>query len=673
MGSLGNPPERIGRYRILRRLATGGLAEVYLGLQTGSDGFNKPVAIKRLHAHFAENQSFINMLADEARVTARLVHPNIAQVLEFAHDPESGLGFLVYEFVAGRTVSQTMRRSASGERIARGEPRTALSVAEAIAITIGSARALDHASNRLDGVGERLNVVHRDISPPNIMISFDGTVKVIDFGIAQARHRLEKTETGVLKGKFRYMSPEQVAGRELAHSSDLFALGCVFYEMLAGEPLFAADSDLALMAKVQDVDLPDLAEVLPEVGEELRTTLAQMLKKDPKHRPSRGNEIADTLSRILAEAHAVYATEPLLAALMTQRFPNVAEAIEQELAATIEPPSPFAVETLVEVDRVHATATFLSLDSATVGAVDLGPAGEMTEEALTRINPNPFPEESSATYPMTVAESLIHGWSPLQKVLLLVLAAAVSAVAFLAVRSMAPKPSSPPGLSSVTSPAPRAAAVPKTYLLQVVCPAEARVTVRPTEGGAGFAEEACPFAEPVAAGSYRVTVRQDGYEPLTRSLEVDRRVRLPAEGILSLRRRIGGLSLTTRPEQALVTVDRQPFEAGDPLLPGEHVVRVSAVGFLAQEHPVTVVAGESVELSVKLERPRRGTLRILAPKNGWFDVYWRGRKICGVPPRCDGLTLPAGTQTLEFRGVGPARMRKVLVRPDQLTVVDLAR
>jgi serine/threonine-protein kinase len=670
MGSLGQPPERIGRYRILRRLATGGLAEVYLGLQTGSDGFNKPVAIKRLHPHFAENQSFINMLADEARVTARLVHPNIAQVLEFAHEAETGIGFLVYEFVAGRTVSQTMRRNEDGGQIARGLPRPAPSVAEAMAITMGAARALDHASNRLDASGQPLNVVHRDISPPNIMVSFDGTVKVIDFGIAQARHRLEKTETGVLKGKFRYMSPEQVGGAELGHRSDLFALGCVFFEMLAGRPLFVAESDLALMAKVQEVDLSEFEDLLPDVSGELRSLLRSMLEKDAELRPYRGNDVADALARMLAESYGVYATEPLLSTLMAVRFPRVAEAIEQELAATLEESPPGTGETLAEPSNSHATATFASIDPGHFVGSESATVAQIAEEALTIVSPQQAPLDRSATYPMIAEASFVETWNPVQKILLVLLAGLVAGVTFLAVRSFAPPAPSAP-LPSVGTPA--SSGPSPQHLLQVVCPADARVSVRPTEGGAGFGEQACPFAESVAPGRYTVRVSQTGYEALTRRVEVDQRVRLPLEGTLSLRRMTGGLIVAGVDERATVTVDKQPWHAGDPLLPGEHTVRVSAAGFIAQEHRVTVTAGESVELAIALVRPRRGRLRILAPKNGWFDVYWRGRKLCGVPPRCDGLTLPAGTQTLEFRGVGPARLRKVVVRPDQLTVVDLAR
>lgn len=219
---------RFGRYQLLHRIAQGGMAEVYLAQQTGPAGFSKRLVIKKIHPHLAHSEEFVGMFLDEARVAAQLNHPNIAQIYELGED--EGQYYIAMEFIDGwnlRQVNKKLRRT--GLRI---PPELAAR------ITAEVCAGLDYAHRFKDPSGRNLRIVHRDVSPQNIMISRDGVVKIIDFGIAKASINQQLTQGNVLKGKFSYMSPEQAAGKKLDRRSDIFSLGVVLYEMLMGEKPF---------------------------------------------------------------------------------------------------------------------------------------------------------------------------------------------------------------------------------------------------------------------------------------------------------------------------------------------------------------------------------------------------------------------------------------------------
>ena len=657
-------PETIGRYRILRRLASGGLAQVFLGVQEGPDGFIKPVAVKRLHAYFAENSSFINMLADEARVTARLDHPNIAQVLEFNYDGDSGDGYLVYEFVPGRTLSQLLRFDDRGIKGGRGD-RFALSEAEAIAIGIGAARALHYAAERVDQRGDKLGVVHRDLSPPNIMVSYGGVVKVIDFGIAQARHRIEKTETGVVKGKFRYMSPEQLRGDALTHPSDLYSLGTVLYELVHSEPLFTAEDDLSLMAKVQAAELPDLSEALPDSSEAFRDLLTHLMAKQLEDRLQSGAALAQRLQQILIEEHGIYDGDELLSKLLERRFPGAGRALEQELSLAEAPVQAEGVSR----QRSRMTATAMEGQTATMTI-----ASELTEEAT-------MPQADWAEQPTIISrtvekevqdtEGLVtdvidrSAPSPMVRVAVLgALFALVLLATFLLIREFR-TPEAPPVAAKPTAPVEV-----KQVPLRIACPPEAVVVLHTEE--AEEKRSPCPFAEVMPVGRYEVTVKRGGYRDKLVRINLQSPTRYPDVGSLPMTRLTGSLRLTIEPAdlKPTVRIDGEPWSDGDLLLPGEHRVLLRAKGFIDQRLTITIEADRVTEKRVVMQKPTRGFLRVLPPKRGWFDVYHEGKKVCSVPPPCERLTLPSGTQTLELRSVGPTQMRRVQIRAGAVTVLN---
>jgi serine/threonine protein kinase len=655
-------PDHIGRYRIIRRLASGGLAEVYLGVREGPDGFVKPVAIKRLHSYFAENSSFINMLADEARVTARLDHPHIAQVLEFNYDEASGEGFLVYEFVPGRTLSQMLRQDDRGLKGGRGE-RFALSEPEAIAVTMGAARALHYAAERVDNRGEKLGVVHRDLSPPNIMVSFAGMVKVIDFGIAQAKHRIERTETGVVKGKFRYMSPEQLRGEELTHASDLYSLGVVLYELLAGDALYQADDDMALMGKVQRAERPTLLEALPDTSDELRILLDQLLERQSVDRVHSGAALAQRLQQLLINTHQVFDPEEPLHSLMERRFPGAGAAIEQELSLSEAPSEAEGVRRVRQISAsrevgVGATATMVA-----------SPSDPFTSEATSQTwAEQPTLVSHTAEKTMEDDEGLLTdrierpNAFPLA-LLMFPLFGLVALATFLGVKHF--KRPEPAAVSPIKAP--------QKIPLSVACPGDAKIKLM--AGDKLIAEDRCPFAEVLPLGLYSAHITRPGFESRQLQFNLKSPTRYPDQGTLPMVRIIGRLQLRVTPQAANPTfqIDNEPWLPGDVLLPGKHRLIVRSKEFVEQQHDLVIVGGETLSKTLSLQRPKTGTLRILPPKRGWFDILYKGKKLCSVPPPCERLTLPAGTQTLELRSVGAPQKRRVLIKANTLRVLDLSK
>jgi serine/threonine-protein kinase len=269
-----------GRYELLKRLAGGGMGEVYLARQRGIDGFQKLLVIKTLLPHLCEDEEFITMFKDEARVTAQLIHPNICQVFEF--EQVGGVFYMAMEYLRGEDLRRLWKACEQ-----RGTP---LRVPLICRVLSDAAAGLDFAHSLRDSKGEPYHIVHRDISPQNILVTFEGGVKVIDFGVAKAAGRSQHTRTGALKGKYSYMSPEQVAGSEVDGRSDIFALGIVLHELLTGRRLFKADSDVQTLARVRECNVPPPSRLNPQLPPGLDQIVLKALAKDPGERYATAQE-----------------------------------------------------------------------------------------------------------------------------------------------------------------------------------------------------------------------------------------------------------------------------------------------------------------------------------------------------------------------------------------------
>jgi len=273
--------ERIGRYEVLRRIATGGMAELFLAKHVGMEGFEKVVAIKRILAHLAHDEEFVNMFRDEARLVAKLSHPNIVQIYDLGKSDDSY--FIAMEYIPGRNLASIAKKAKQ-----RGEVFPPVFIAK----SIGQAcEALHYAHTRQDNDGRSMGIVHRDVSPQNIILSFSGAVKLVDFGIAKAATKIAHTRAGVLKGKYAYMSPEQIKGEEIDARSDVFSAGIVLFELLCGKRPFEKDNSIqTLKSIVQEVHV-DPRKINPAVPEGLVDIINLALTKDRKERYQSAQEL----------------------------------------------------------------------------------------------------------------------------------------------------------------------------------------------------------------------------------------------------------------------------------------------------------------------------------------------------------------------------------------------
>ncbi|BDU69925.1 hypothetical protein GETHOR_20260 [Geothrix oryzae] len=266
--------EEYGNYFLLEKIAIGGMAELFKAQQRGVQGFQKIVAIKRILPHFSDNEDFVTMFIDEAKLAAQLTHPNIVQIFDLGKAGSSH--YIAMEYVNGRDLRTLLRKVRE-----YGQP-----FPEQIAafVVMKVAAALDYAHRKRGFDDRELKLVHRDISPQNVILSTEGAVKLVDFGIAKAANKASHTVAGALKGKLLYMSPEQATGQPLDNRSDLYSLGLVLFELLTGERCFQADSELGVLEKVRLGRVSDLHALNPNVSRDMVAIVNRALQKSVDHR-----------------------------------------------------------------------------------------------------------------------------------------------------------------------------------------------------------------------------------------------------------------------------------------------------------------------------------------------------------------------------------------------------
>ena len=267
--------EYTGAFRLVRKIASGGMATVYEAEQLGPEGFTKRIALKVIHPHFAERSEFLRLFIDEARLSANLLHGNIVQVYQLG--AVGGDYFIAMEYIQGPTLRALMDRHRE-----LGEP---IPLALVAYIVSRVSRALDFAHHAVDADGQRLDVVHRDVSPGNVMVTWDGHVKLGDFGIAKAATSIDPAGDGrMLLGKRHYLSPEQALGHSVRQPSDVFSLGVVLFELLALQPLFHEEATDRMVAEVAVKPLPSLRVLVPDIDPDLAGILTMMLARNPELR-----------------------------------------------------------------------------------------------------------------------------------------------------------------------------------------------------------------------------------------------------------------------------------------------------------------------------------------------------------------------------------------------------
>ena len=292
---------RFGKYLLIERINVGGMAEVFKAKTFGVEGFEKLVAIKRILPSIAEDDEFIRMFIDEAKITVKLQHANIAQVYELGKIEDSY--FIAMEFINGKDLKQLFEYNKK-----KGKP---MEIAQACYIISQLCAGLDYAHRKKDERGNDLNIIHRDVSPQNVRISYDGEVKVIDFGIAKAKNKSSKTEAGILKGKFGYMSPEQVRGKTIDRRSDIFAIGIIFYELLTGTRLFQGETDFSTLEKIRNVDIELPTKRNPDIPPELEKIVMKALEAKRDKRYSYAHDMHDDLQKFMILNNYMYSRTDL--------------------------------------------------------------------------------------------------------------------------------------------------------------------------------------------------------------------------------------------------------------------------------------------------------------------------------------------------------------------------
>ena len=361
---------RIGRYEVLQRLGHGGMATVYLARATGSAGFEKLVAIKVIHPHLAAEQDLVEMFLDEARIAAQIHNPHVVEILDLGH--ERGDYYMVMEFVDGETLSALIRALRPKDEH--------LPLPVILQILIDACEGLRAAHELRDADGNLFGVIHRDVSPQNLLIDHEGWVRIVDFGIMKAKGKRTDTRTGQLRGKLPYMSPEQAQSRPLTPACDLFALGVILWELCTGQRLFAGENDVETLAKVVACQRPPLAEVRPDLPPALERVLERTLAPDPGERYESAaamNRDLRHLQRDLADRDRDGEPRAKLAAIMRARF---GEQAEYRRAST------------------RAGRPKISLVGSAVGSADDG---------ATRRHPAPSPADEPMSRPLLTVVPLV--------------------------------------------------------------------------------------------------------------------------------------------------------------------------------------------------------------------------------------------------------------------------
>ncbi len=277
------------RYRVIDKIAAGGMAEVFRAESAGIEGFKKKVAIKRVLPHLSQKRKFMSMFLDEARLSAHLSHSNVVQVFDIGMGDDTY--FIVMEYVDGadlKAIIETLRK--------RGQQ---FPLEAAVYIATKICEGLAYAHDLTDGRGNPFGIVHRDMSPPNVLITRYGEIKITDFGLAKANNQLEKSEPGIIKGKFSYLAPEAAMGHEVDTRADIFAVGIILWEMLAGRKLFLGESDYATVKLVQQANIPSLAEINHKVPPGLERIISKSLARDLNQRYGHALALAEDLNGFL--------------------------------------------------------------------------------------------------------------------------------------------------------------------------------------------------------------------------------------------------------------------------------------------------------------------------------------------------------------------------------------
>ncbi len=638
----------LGPYVLLRRLARGGMAEIFLARKDGPQGFTRDLVVKRVLPHLSEADEFQQMFREEARIVARLTHPNVVQVYDFGE--VGGTAYLVMELVRGVDLRALIDRAMAVAHV-HGAPG-ALPAHHAVKILSFVCEGLAQAHDLADEEGRALGLVHRDVTPSNVLISFDGAVKVADFGIAKLHRRRDETQVGKVRGKFAYLSPEQARGEPLDRRSDLFNVGSLLFESLTGDTLFPHEDQALARACAAAGKIPD-ADRLKRVPPGLWRVLEKVLAAD------RTKRHPDALAlRLELEAFLRSGSEPSdqveLGRYVRGLFPDV---LAQDRAA------PRAAGTV----PLTAHGTPIAEQTVELPAPLFGAQADGDDpwtEATGRLSAPSVPESK----PVRTSPSR---WP-------LALGAVVLLLASMGFGLYWFDSGGPPAAPAPTLQQPTAGGI----RAPTVVPSTGRLRIATEPAGLtvwldGEARGQAPLLLEAEAGLHQLEARRDGRVVAETSLtlaagqDVAVELSVPTPAVLT----IASIPAGARVRIASELVGHTPLELE--VEPGTHQVEISEVGFEPHQEAVSVTQGGRSTLSVAL-RPERAASNDMAAMSSmmvmrrpgppgtlamattpWCEVWLRGRKLGTTP--FTNVSLPAGRHQLELRRPGAAPVRRTVV------------
>lgn len=595
-------PEAYGKYYLIDKIAVGGMAEIFRAKTFGHGGFENTMVVKRILAHMSENEQFVQMFLDEAKVTAQLQHANVVRVWEYGKIANNY--FLSMDCVDGKDAKLVLRKLF--------ERRKMLPREFAVYIAMEAAKGLDFAHKRTTNAGAHLNIVHRDVSPSNILVSYAGEVKVADFGIVQASTVIETTTKGTLKGKIEYMSPEQAMGEELDRRSDIFSIGIVMWEMLTGRRAFKSDNEIKTLDRVRNAEIDPVSLVNASVPARLSDIVRRCMEKDKADRYQDARE--------------------LHADLMNFLYPATPDVVQQSLAHFMS--ELFADEIALERHRTEEGTRLARAMHESEPSVELQEDWEESRKGGSEITVAPVVRTETAAKPAS-RMPMVFGAGIGGIGLLLAIGAGIWV--FL---NQDPLP--------VAAVQPVVAVAQKSAIALKIGPVSGNVFVDGVPAGSGVTV----LVPDVAVGAKHVVeVKAEGYEPWRDEVEVGEgeKVRLDVK-----------LSPIAKVVPVAVPVPVPP--AGRDTTPNEARI----------ETPTEAKAEAKVEVPPPppAEKPK-GKMNVNV-SGGWADIYVDGRKLGTTP--LFGQSLPVGTYAIRAKneGSGLDETKTVTVKAGETATVSFS-
>jgi eukaryotic-like serine/threonine-protein kinase len=555
-------PRQLGKYTLLKALASGGMAKVYLAIQRAVAGFEKLVVIKRILPELARDPAFVEMLLTEARTAATLNHPNIVQTFDVGE--ADGTYYIAMEHINGediRSIVRAMKRASVAE----------FPVEHTLGIILGMCAGLAYAHEKKDLDGIPLHIVHRDISPQNVLITFTGDVKIVDFGIAKTSEVAigERTQAGQLKGKVPYMSPEQASGREVDHRSDIFAVGIMLFELTTGRRLFKAKSEFETLKLICERDYPTPSQIRPNYPAPLETIVMKALAKDPEERYQSARDMqADIETFVREDRVAVSAVS--LARWMKMLFED--KIAEQK-------------EALQDVKHL---ADVIASQKTTITETDIFPTTTTGAATITGTDISAYANAG-------------RGGNKMWMVGVAVVAAAAGGAAFFLAMSKPPAGMPTPG-TTVTATAPPEVAVKKGSLEIVTDPPGAFVRYA---GELHADKTPCTLAKLPLGTDIEVKISLEGYETVVKTIHL---TDAESDDALDIKLPKGSVTVEFKviPETAILHVDDKRWEGKgtsvEGLAVGEHKFIFTAPGHLPKIIKFSAKKGDTKKFNLVLEK-----------------------------------------------------------------------